>query len=117
MEDPTTKYSRLIPIFKELRELALKYDFIEHADGFTELIDLAQLESPDFERAILSGDVWGGAGALWELSFSGNVDGDPEELLADDLAYERLLLELIQHMKAIGIRNDRVDLLEGVFQR
>jgi hypothetical protein len=97
-------YGPFIRILKELRELQLKHDFIEHADLSSRLIDLAHFESHDFVDELSSGNVWGGAGSIADLVFLGNVEGPEKDLLADEGAYTRLLFRLAEEMEAQGIR-------------
>lgn len=99
---------KLIPILEELRELLLKYDFVDHATTIAELIDLAHLDSPDFVRELQSGEVWGSAGSIADLVFQGNVEGPEEQIRADDLHYAKLLLGLAEEMVRRGIGTEEI---------
>jgi hypothetical protein len=102
--------AKFVPILKEMRELILKYEFLEHADHVSRLIDSANLDSPDLVDQLLRGGVWSAAGSLADLQFTGNVQGVPEEqLYRDDMEYQRLLVRLADEMKAQGIRDKSVE--------
>ena len=97
-------------ILDALRDLLLKYDFIEDATFVAELIDLANLDSPDLTSRLQSGRVWGMG--LADIAFPGNVKGpDEEELRQDDAQYKALLIRLADEMKAQGISYERSELI------
>jgi hypothetical protein len=100
---------RFVSVLKEMRELLLKYDDLGHADVVSRLIDLANLGSPEFLDRLLWGGVWGSAGSLADVQFTGNVEGPETAVYEDDVEYRRLLVRLADEMRSQGVRDEGVE--------
>jgi hypothetical protein len=62
---------RFVPILRELRDLLLEYDDVEHATIIADLLDVAQLGRPEFVTRVQSGEIWGpAAGTIVDLGDS-----------------------------------------------
>ena len=115
MSEMSFDYQSFVPVLESLRVLLLKHMFLAQEQVVSELIDLAHLESPDFQRRLQFGGVWGGAGSVADVCFSGNVEGPEDELEEDDRRYQEALVHLGERMLAEGLKDDSVEkLLRGL---
>lgn len=87
-------YRSFLPALETLRALLVKHGFFEQEQVVSNLMDLANLESPEFQRRLQFGGVWGSAGSIVDVRFSGNVEGREDELEADDRKYAEAIVTL-----------------------
>jgi hypothetical protein len=100
---------RFVPILRELRDLLLEYDDVEHATIIADLLDVAQLGRPEFVTRVQSGEIWGAAaGTIVDLG--GFHADDYHSRTQAENAFRRLSLLLVQladEMRVQGIDTRR----------
>ena len=101
MDFSETNLENLTRISDELGEILLRADLSFYIDFLSEIkLSAERHESKLFKKLVLSVEIFGGSGALWEI-------GIEEKQL--QTKFERLFCEYIDLLKKMGIKSSRVN--------
>ena len=93
----------------EMSRLLREYGFSEEMAQFPEeLLRLESQQDPAFLDNILSNEMWGGAGALWELLLGAGRDEYGPHTLRDQALYEQALVTVGEELQRLGVVDPRV---------
>ena len=96
-----------------IAELLRKYRHYGQAQVVEEVLATLETSGPDYKQ--LRGiDMWGGAGAVWEVNL-GSAQGSTEEK-ADRAAFFRAFVRLANTMNQAGLDTDRSRFIAKTFQ-
>ena len=109
----TTQLAPLLVALGEAEKLLLKYGHQPQARIVSKLTESLQAEKPDYER-LLSPDMWGGAGSVWEIALI--PDGTKsEEDKRDRRAFRQAIINIAAEMDKLGIGNARSRSTAAIF--
>jgi hypothetical protein len=104
---------KLIRSLSEIRDVLLKFKHLGQARVVEDILAAVGKTNPDFAQ-LRSIDMWGGAGAVWEVSFS--TPQMSEEMKADEQSFRRAIIDLVEAMNQMGISTDRSQFICATFQ-
>jgi len=105
-----TNKPALIDNLTRLIELLSDNAFTAQSDAVRRVLSPLILDNDEaFMKALNSVDMWGGAGAVWEVYGFETKENERE--------FYRLMLDLIILMKEIGIKNRHAYALQTVFEK
>ena len=93
----SSRWKRFVRILKEMQDVLTEHGHYGQAEVTRRLIRLAAEDDVAFLKLLQSPDVWGGAGALWEIS----------ELGADKSRYWALVIALAGVMAREDVETER----------
>jgi hypothetical protein len=96
-----------------IAELLRKYRHYGQARVVEEVLATLETSSPDYKH-LRGTDVWGGAGAVWEVNL-GSSQGSTEEK-TDRAAFFRAFVRLANTMNHAGFGTDRSRFIGETFQ-
>lgn len=97
----------------EIAELLRKYQHPGQAKVVEEILASFKTPNPDFIQ-LCGIDVWGGAGAVWEVCLS--TSRKSEQAKADQQAFRRAFVRLADTMKVMNIGTERSRFIGATFQ-
>ena len=107
---------KMIETLSEIRDLLLKHDFPGQGAFIARLIETAQEDSEEFAAGVSGGDVWGGAGAVWEVgTFKGHKISDAEAG-KDEVLFRKAIIRLAEEMDKAGIGTPRSRDIAGILK-
>jgi hypothetical protein len=102
-------------ILTRIETLLTKYDHPGQAGVIASLKALRERE-PNAHRTMIQGvDVWGGAGAVWEVCLTWRVPQDPSTR-EDERAFRSLIIALADSMDREGISTERSRYIARIFR-
>jgi hypothetical protein len=96
----------------EIAELLNKYQHYAQARVVEEILATLETSNPDYKR-LCGIDMWGGAGAVWEVYLSSSQESDK----ADQQALWRAFVRLVETMNQMDISTDRSRFLGTTLQK
>ena len=107
-----------VPLLSRIRDILLKHGFIAQGTVAAELVDLANLKSPEFVKKLQGGEVWGSAGSIAdEAGLRPSFDPVDSETERDSVELRRALIQLADQMREQGVSFERSDLVARAFHR
>ncbi|WP_276371923.1 hypothetical protein [Chryseolinea sp. H1M3-3] len=102
------KVELLSKLIDQLGDTLIKSGFGFYVARLSEIrLSATQRDKEKFKELVVSPDLFGGAGALWEIWIE---DTDLRK------KFEREFCRLVDHLKDIGIKNGRVDQVRKGFK-
>jgi hypothetical protein len=102
------KVALLSKLTDQLGDILIKSGFGFYVDHLSQLRIAAENEDKvKFERLAFCPELFGGSGALWEIWIEDN------ELRR---AFEKEFCRLVDHLKDLGIKNERIDHVRSTFK-
>ncbi|MGH7136786.1 MAG: hypothetical protein ACREHD_13670 [Pirellulales bacterium] len=101
-------YSKVLDILDQIAAILAAGQHDGQADYVRGLIAQAPRSATSFRDGLVSIDMWGGSGAVW--------DARPLLSLEEEKRFLRLLVALTEEMAAVGIRNARAEEIAAVFR-
>lgn len=102
------EYSSIIKVLTSIRELLESARHEGQAEYVTELIALAERDQDAFRAGLITIDMWGGSGAVWDVL--------PFPSLDDQKRFYRLLVRLVQEMVINEIHDNRAEQIAAVLR-
>lgn len=87
-------FAGLVRLLGEIEGLLRKHGHTAQADTVADLIDLSKTDVSRFIDGLGGGELWGSAGAVWEVA---DLPG------AEDQRFQNLLIELVDEMGRLDI--------------
>lgn len=101
------KVELLSKLTDELGDTLIESGFEFYVDHLSQLrVSAEKRDKEKFEKLVVSPELFGGSGALWEIWIEDNKLRQK---------FEQQFCGLVDHLKRIGIRNDRIDQVRSGF--
>lgn len=96
----------ILQTLRELRDVLAREGCPEHAEIVDQIIQLYDTELDAFRQRLQSVDLWGGAGAVWDVNPRG-----PERK-----RFHELIIRLAAEMQAVGLGTARTQDIANTFR-
>jgi hypothetical protein len=96
----------IVETLRELRDVLVREGYHGQAEMVDRLIQLYDTDLDAFRRRLQSVDLWGGAGAVWEVN-----PGGPERR-----RFHELIIRLAEEMQAAGLGTARTQDIADTFR-
>ena len=97
----------------QLAGLLRKYEHYGQATVVEQIIPTLDASQPDYKR--LAGiDMWGGSGAVWEVSLTGSKASS--EAQVDKKSFHQTIIRIASEIDRLGIGTERSRSIAKIFQ-
>ncbi len=102
---------KLLCALHQAREILVRYNHSAQASCVQTLVDAVRAtDRPAYSQLLSSVEMWGGAGAVWEVDLSGTATAR-----ADNREFRESIIEIAEQMKHLGIKASRSEEIAEVF--
>lgn len=106
MDEKTPVSKDILDVLAIIRELLVKHDCPGQAQVVAKLIELGHMDIDAFHNEVTSVDMWGGSGAVWEVTFQGYKPNP--EAAHDHIRFGQAIIRLAEALDAAAMSTERI---------